>query len=385
MSRAVCALLAWALLVTPAAAQDRAPVSESPDLLVPVQPTLVRIDGRAHLVYELHITNLLPVSISLARLRAFPSNTPDVVLADFADTVLAQRLGRPGPRTERTQPRIIGSGLRAVAYFWIPLDERAANVREVAHTLDLDVARPTGTVPLSVTGGRASVSTVAPVVLSPPLRGGAWAAVYDPLLVGGHRTVIYTVDGRARIPGRFAIDFLRLTESGALDTSSVRPPDWNGYGTDVLAVADGVVAAAMDDMVDNPTSPGAARPTFSLANASGNYVALDVGNGRVAFYEHLASGSVAVKIGERVERGQVIGRLGVSGSSSVGPHLHFHVAESNSLLGAEGLPFVFTSFERLGAFRSIGAFFEGERFIERADARDRRMERPEPNAVVRFP
>lgn len=53
-------------------------------------------------------------------------------------------------------------------------------------------------------------------------------------------------------------------------------------------------------------------------------VSLDLGHGLRAFYAHLQPGSVRVKTGELVKRGQVLGRLGNSGNSA-GPHLHFHV------------------------------------------------------------
>lgn len=52
---------------------------------------------------------------------------------------------------------------------------------------------------------------------------------------------------------------------------------------------------------------------------------LDLGDNRHAFYGHLLPGSLRVKPGDRVRRGQVIGRLGNSGNST-GPHLHFHNA-----------------------------------------------------------
>ena len=42
---------------------------------------------------------------------------------------------------------------------------------------------------------------------------------------------------------------------------------------------------------------------------------LDLGDGRFAFYEHLKHGSVRVKPGERVKRGQEIAAVGNSGSS----------------------------------------------------------------------
>jgi murein DD-endopeptidase len=93
-----------------------------------------------------------------------------------------------------------------------------------------------------------------------------------------------------------------------------------------------------------------------------------------------------VKAGDRVKRGQVVGRLGNSGSSSIGPHLHFHVSDASSPLAAEGLPFVFKRFDQLGAFPSIEALVAGERWIGGdGRANGRRLERPGPNSVIRFP
>src|SRR3546814_7386768 len=69
---------------------------------------------------------------------------------------------------------------------------------------------------------------------------------------------------------------------------------------------------------------------------SGNACALDLGDGRHAFYEHLKPGSIRVVPGQRVRRGEVIAELGFTGDST-GPHLHFHVADAPSPLGAEGL------------------------------------------------
>lgn len=72
------------------------------------------------------------------------------------------------------------------------------------------------------------------------------------------------------------------------------------YGEPVLAVADAVVSAVRDDV---PESIAGAPPP-SLADETGNYIALDLGGGRLAFYEHLAPG-LSVRAGDRVRRGQV--------------------------------------------------------------------------------
>jgi murein DD-endopeptidase MepM/ murein hydrolase activator NlpD len=49
---------------------------------------------------------------------------------------------------------------------------------------------------------------------------------------------------------------------------------------------------------------------------------------------------VRVQAGERVRRGQPLGRVGNSGNSSE-PHLHFHLQDSPTPLSGIGLPLVF--------------------------------------------
>jgi murein DD-endopeptidase MepM/ murein hydrolase activator NlpD len=88
-----------------------------------------------------------------------------------------------------------------------------------------------------------------------------------------------------------------------------------------------------------------ANPT--IQTAGGNYVLQDIGNGYAAFYAHLLPGTVKVGKGDRVGKGQVLGRLGNSGNSS-GPHLHFHVVKGKSALTANGVPYVIDSFHLKG-------------------------------------
>ncbi len=354
---------------------QRSPVIQSVDLFVSQPPVTFNQEGRVQLVYELQVTNFLPVEVSLTAVQI---KSDGRTLAEYKDAELHRRIVRPGLRHDHATPHIVGPGMRAAVNFWIALAAGTAVPSSVTHVVEMDALRPTGPVRISVDGGASALSMQRAAVLDPPLRGGPWIAIYDPLLRGGHRTAIYTVEGRARIPGRFAIDFIALPPGGVLvRPNDIRPDHSNGFGSDVLAVADGTVAAALDDTPDDTPSPVA--PEI----ASGNYVAIDIGGGRFAFYEHLQRGSVAVKSGQRVRRGQVIAKLGSSGSTSIGPHLHFHVADRNSLLGAEGLPFVFREFAHLGAYASIDALIKGET-PQTVPERRSVLERPAANAVVRF-
>ena len=130
-----------------------------------------------------------------------------------------------------------------------------------------------------------------------------------------------------------------------------RNENWAGYGTEVLAVADGVVATTADGAsdntpLDNPFDKGI-RTNDPKAQA-GNFVALNIGRNAFALYGHLQAGSIRVEPGTRVRRGQVIGRVGNTGNSGL-PHLHFQASDGPFLHESNGLPFVFDSFELRGS------------------------------------
>lgn len=56
----------------------------------------------------------------------------------------------------------------------------------------------------------------------------------------------------------------------------------------------------------------------------GNYIIIDHGNSNFTIYAHLYPNSIKVKAGDVVNKGQLIARMGNSGSST-GQHLHFQV------------------------------------------------------------
>ena len=80
----------------------------------------------------------------------------------------------------------------------------------------------------------------------------------------------------------------------------------------------------------------------TVANAAGNHIIEDIGDGRFILYAHFHTGSIAndIRVGTRLKTGQKIGELGNTGSSTA-PHLHFQVMDRPSALNATGLPFVF--------------------------------------------
>ncbi len=160
--------------------------------------------------------------------------------------------------------------------------------------------------------------------------------------------------------------------------------NWAPYGADVLAVADGRVVKIVDGVPENdPTSDTKAVP-ITLETVAGNYLILELGDGRYALYAHLQPGSFAVKQGARVRRGQTLAKLGNSGQSDA-PHLHLHIMDEPSPLAAEGLPLVLSSFELQGHVASLHVLTDGTGWKPSAPSSTRTGEMPIENAVVRFP
>lgn len=374
----MAALLAAAGSVV-SVAQRQSSLDASLDVLIPASPIPVRIGGVPHVAYELHLTNFTSGDVVLTGIDIRSSAEETVPLARYEGDALTARLRPVGPRGDGTDPRVIRGGARAVFYVWLALDAPGTTPATLHHRIGFGVDRQ-GTTGSGTVERAVDVSRGSPVVLGPPLSGGPWVGVYDPSLANGHRRAIFAIDGRARIPSRFAIDWIKLDQSGRMwrDDASVFA-NWYGYDAEVLAVSNAVVAAVSDGMAEKLP-----RSAINLGNEAGNYVALDAGESRFVFYEHLKPGSITVKRGDRVRAGQAIARVGGSGSVSSGPHLHFHVGDAPSPLGAEGLPFVFNAFARLGAFGSLDALSSGP-WTAREGGPDRRtMEMPPPQTVVRF-
>lgn len=356
-------------------------IRQSFDLQVPVRPTPISVMGKYRLMYELYLTNFAQEALVLEQVDILDADDVTII-ADLQGETLNQRLSLLGTPSDGNRSVTIAPGMCGVLYIELTLDED-----ELPQALEHRIAyrgADEGKQQLAVVqDARTIVQTEPPVVLAPPLRGGPWAAIYDPSWEGGHRRVIYAVAGSAHIPGRFAIDWVKLDSTGHRARGDKGKIDnWYGYDADVLAVADGIVAKTRDGISESATISG--NPDLPLEDGAGNYVALNIGDGRYAFYEHLKPGSIKVGPGERVRRGQVIGAVGFTGHSA-GPHLHFHVADANSSLDAEGLPFVFESFDVLGKYEDFDVLNDLPWTpIDRTTGSGRTGELPAPNVVVDF-
>ena len=307
------------------------------ELVVPFAPTPVAGAGRSHLAYELHITNFGEDALRIASLEVLEHGKP---LARYGGAELGSLLHRVGAR-KAIDTTLVKPGLRVIAILWVTPETGLATPIELRHRLVMADGQ-------RIEGGAVRTATLPAVNLGPPLRG-EWIAF------GGAGAKSYhgqfppvAVDGVVRHPDRFSIDWFQSSTDAsrfAGDEADTR----QAYGADLLAVADAVVAAVRDGIPENefghwPHYPRGATSTMDLT--AGNYVMLDLGQGRFAFYAHVKPGSLRVRVGDRVRRGQVLGALGLSGNTAY-PHLHFQVnAEASP--DSEALPYQFDDFEMPG-------------------------------------
>ena len=71
---------------------------------------------------------------------------------------------------------------------------------------------------------------------------------------------------------------------------------------------------------------------------------LSDGNGEFSLMGHVQKGSLAVKVGDVVKRGQLVARIGSSGSSN-NPHVHYELRTGKDLK-VDGLPATFVGYRR---------------------------------------
>ncbi len=317
------------------------------DITAGPAPQPVMANGRSHLLYELHLTNFSATPIELLGLDVFGGDGA-APLASYRGEELEKLLAAVGPTDSAAKVRAIGGGRSVVIFLDLTLDSGAHPPAELRHRLSLSIPRKSGgAVENTLNGPLVTVVQAPAPVLRAPLRGSAWIA-FNALFNENHRRALVTVDGKVRIAQRFAIDWMRLGPDGRLFHGDPKSnANFYDYGAEVLAVGDGRISDLKDGLPENTGQNEESDRLVTLDNVFGNYLILDLGQGRFALYAHLQPGSLKVKLGDEVKAGQLLARLGNSGNSDE-PHLHFQLMDANSGFSAEGIPYEQETFSQLG-------------------------------------
>lgn len=350
------ALLAIALFpATSNARPDKKAVLSPVAFEVLPKPTPVRgADGRNHLAYELEVSNLSPMAVTLTKVGTRAQN--NTLGKALTGEALAERTRIDAGGQSATLP----AGGGAMIFMDAAYSAGRRAPKRITHGIGMSWIDPgTGQeVKMRFAGVKSAVGRRAPMKLASPLRGGRWVAGSGCCTFNPHRGATLAIDGTVHAPERYAIDFVQLNPEDRLFSGPLNDlSSYAYYGTRIHAARGGRVVGVVDGLPEQV--PGALPAGATIQNAGGNHVVVDMGKGRYALYAHMQTGSVRVKRGQKVKTGQVLGLLGNTGNTD-SPHLHFHVMDGPSPLQSNGLPYTFKKFRGQGFIKDINALIAGD-------------------------
>jgi hypothetical protein len=305
-------------------------------------------DGKYLVSYELRLFNATPLALAPDRVSI---STPDGdSIAKLGRREVTDALTLPSMRSGVTR---LTEGQLATLYLTLEFDDRSKIPDRLVHRIAVRSARLPGG---RAVGGPASVKVLKDFdvpLLGPPLEAGERYIAADSCCSSvRHRRALLSIGNRQWLAQRFAVDWEQLDSSGRFvrrGGDPDDPKDYTIYGRQAIAAADATVVHVIDGLRDQ--TPGALPQGVTLPEADGNSVVAKLDGGLYMLYAHLQSGSLKVKQGDKIKRGDPIGLVGNSGNTSA-PHLHFHVMDGPSPLTSEGVPYVIDTFTTRGRLRS---------------------------------
>lgn len=235
----------------------------------------------------------------------------------------------------------LGAGETAFVYMWVEPSPDLPLPESLSQTIQFNRISDAKQYTLEIT---VTVDQSAPLVLSAPLKARRYATAGAPSNDSYHRRTINYLDEKFWTSERYAVDFIGLDagnryREGRQDANI----DYYGYEDIVYSTTAGEIVSMIDTLPDNippmvpEINPGA------LYRAGGNQLVIKVAAGIYVFYGHLVRASTNLKVGDKVEPGQPVGRLGNSGNSDA-PQLHLQVMDGPDPLRSNGIPWVFDRF-----------------------------------------
>jgi hypothetical protein len=295
-------------------------------------------DGRNHVEYDLLVVNSFSDPVTLTRMAVAGPDGRELMKVDGAALAAATQ-----SLFTRTPSAVIAGSAAVAVEVDLSLSAGQAVPVRVSNRIDYTLPEVPGAVIVDrtdVQGITVDVDRTRAIQIAAPLTGSGWLATSACCSPNVHRDLRLSVGGhRIATPETFAVDWAKVKGDRLYDGSGSTNQEFYGFGAEVLAVADGTVVSAQDGIAEStpfePTSPQF-KESFG-----GNAVVIRIASGVYAFYAHLQTGSLKVRVGDRVRTGEVIGKLGNTGPST-GPHLHFGLLDGPDFITGRSLPFVLT-------------------------------------------
>lgn len=303
------------------------------EMKVEFEPHIAYLESGFSYVYELYFDHVPDTNISVERIRVRSYSGDNVDIYEFDKEFI-----------DKSSMKLFDDKRTYLIFMWIDLDDREKAADSLVHEVLLNF--PDGTTK-EIIGAKTEPVNEKPIEIHPPLEYDNWLISSGPSNYVEHRRAFLELSGHRYISQRFAIDFVKYGDNKKLyDPNPNENENYHCFGKNLLAVADGEVVALVDGLPNN-TPPN--KPDMHIFNATGNYLVLKIAEERYAFYAHIIPGTFKVKIGEKVNRGEILARLGNSGNSDA-PHLHFHICTSPDALFSQGVPYVFNDYVKSGHY-----------------------------------
>jgi hypothetical protein len=150
------------------------------DIIAGPAPQPFMADGWEHLLYELHLTNYVPLPIELTGIDVLGDGTK--ALASYHGQVLhkmvipVEKLSSADKPPSDGNAAAIGEGHSVVIFFDLTLDSPARAPAELHHRFSFSVTPKSGKIERAVNGPVVTVVHERTPVLTAPLHGSSWAA-----------------------------------------------------------------------------------------------------------------------------------------------------------------------------------------------------------------
>ena len=128
---------------------------------------------------------------------------------------------------------------------------------------------------------------------------------------------------------KYAYDILMEVDGSTHKGDSKNNESYYVFGKDIIAPCDGKIVQIITGVHDN--IPGELNP----GQLTGNTVVIETGLKEYIMFAHLKQGSIVVKEGQKVKRGELLGQCGNSGNTTEA-HLHISLQNQVELFGATG-------------------------------------------------
>ena len=128
---------------------------------------------------------------------------------------------------------------------------------------------------------------------------------------------------------KYAYDIMMVKDGSSFKGDSKKNENYYVFGKDLIAPCDAIVVKVITGVHDN--IPGELNP----AQLTGNTVVLETKNKEYLLFAHLKQGSIVVKEGQQIAKGELIGQCGNSGNTTE-PHLHLSLQNQIDMFGAIG-------------------------------------------------